>query len=206
MSVKINRNNKRNLFKQKKYELNLYINKPSGEITLSDFENIAIKRLKVLQNIAELMNKNLSPDALHNKILSLTRLYEINIEYNDVISHYILRLAFCKSNELRNWFIKYETILFHARFESSNTIDEFCNKNNLIYEEISSTILQSLRNCLLFSYFHTGELESTTYYKVPFKNAINLIKRRDCYIENGYAYIKREQLGSIISLHFNTLS
>ncbi|CAF4459531.1 unnamed protein product, partial [Adineta steineri] len=36
---------------------------------------------------------------------------------NDIISHYILRLAFCPTEEERRWFITYELELFRYRFQ-----------------------------------------------------------------------------------------
>lgn len=39
----------------------------------------------------------------------------------DHVSHYVLRLAFCRSEELRRRFVKAETTLFRIRFDDAST-------------------------------------------------------------------------------------
>jgi len=41
-------------------------------------------------------------------------------EKNDNISHFICRLAYCRLDELKKWFITQETRLFFYRLEACN--------------------------------------------------------------------------------------
>ena len=41
----------------------------------------------------------------------------------DQISHYILRMAYCRTEELRRWFLTNECILFKIRFETAKASD-----------------------------------------------------------------------------------
>jgi DNA primase large subunit len=53
----------------------------------------------------------------------------------DNLSHFILRLAYCKSEDLRRWFLQHECELFKYRFdtESGEDINKFLQANNMKY-------------------------------------------------------------------------
>ena len=38
----------------------------------------------------------------------------------DQVSHFVLRLAYCRTEELRRWFLAHESELFKARFNSED--------------------------------------------------------------------------------------
>ena len=68
-----------------------------------------------------------------------------NGSYNskDHISHYILRMAYCQTEELRRWFLTNESILFKIRFQSSKAsdVDHFLRERKLLlkYPPVSSS-------------------------------------------------------------------
>ena len=37
---------------------------------------------------------------------------------NDRVGHFICRLAYCRNEELKRWFLKYESFLFHMRLKA----------------------------------------------------------------------------------------
>lgn len=59
----------------------------------------------------------------------------------DHISHFILRLAYCRTEELRRWFIAHESDLFRARFihcsRNGSDIKNFMLSNNLHFTPVS---------------------------------------------------------------------
>lgn len=61
----------------------------------------------------------------------------------DHISHFILRLSFCRTEELRRWFISRELDLFRLRWLnlSSDGKSDFIRLNNLNYEPVSLTFV-----------------------------------------------------------------
>ncbi len=65
---------------------------------------------------------------------------ELHYRKKDHLSHFILRLAYCRSDELRRWLIARELELFKLRFMSLNAdeIREFLNINNLSYSPVSN--------------------------------------------------------------------
>ena len=56
----------------------------------------------------------------------------------DVISHFLLRLAYCRTNEDRKWFIGQEKNLLKFRLESE-PIASFIAANDLHYASVSNS-------------------------------------------------------------------
>ena len=44
--------------------------------------------------------------------------------WKDMVSHYVLRLAFCRSEDLRRWFLMQECELFRLRFRDELPSDQ----------------------------------------------------------------------------------
>ena len=66
----------------------------------------------------------------------------IEFQQNDNISHFICRLAYCRNEELRKWFITQETRLFSIRL--SEFLPAFIkqlleSKLGITYEELKGT-------------------------------------------------------------------
>lgn len=105
---------------------------------------------------------------------------------NDKISHFICRLAYCRNDELRKWFVTQETRLFYHRLASYEPQDvllvlrEKCNMN---YEQLTDRD----QNWIKFKDqigFNTkilpngAKFKAEEFIKVPFKDALNLVNNR----------------------------
>jgi DNA primase large subunit len=116
--------------------ISLYTDPPSEEITLDEFELFALDRLQLLRGIEALRARGYEGadytkkmDQLENKYMPL-RAHEVAVAgevgtsassvsasdcRRDSISHFILRLAYCKTEDLRRWFLTQECHLLKHR-------------------------------------------------------------------------------------------
>ncbi|XP_020894564.1 DNA primase large subunit isoform X2 [Exaiptasia diaphana] len=206
--------------------LQMYKIPPTDNISLEEFEELAIERLKVLREVESNSIRYKKDDkAYQNKSHDLLKSFlpqnydvskggsnDPNQEYDerrkDHISHFILRLAYCRSEELRRWFLSQEVELFRIRFseEQRKDVDTFLENNKLSYSDIGEEE-KSEKCCQLRDAGYNLNVQSVKadeYYKVPFIEALDLVRSRKVYLEGGYAYVPRGDLSSIISNVFRT--
>ena len=69
-----------------------------------------------------------------------------------------------------------------------------------IQEEEKKKILLKLMN----TSSHPSRVDSVEYYKVPFTDALDLVRQRKVYLQAGFAYIPADELVSIITASFRS--
>ncbi|KAL5022677.1 hypothetical protein ScPMuIL_001832 [Solemya velum] len=209
------------------HTLQFYKIPPTETISLQEFEEFAVERLKVLKAVetvgikhirsskdySDLLEKDIRNTGLR-KILK-TQKADDDSENEDVynsrrmdhISHFILRLAYCRSEELRRWFIQQELDLLRYRFQNENkeSRDTFLKQNNLNYDPISDEEKNSIFDNLASS-GNAGsvKVKTTEYFKVPFTDALDLVKGRKVYLHKGLAYIACDDMVSILLTVYRT--
>ncbi len=185
-------------------KLSLYSEIPTEEITLQQFEAFALERLSVLKALetgkaqavewVEYVKKQIGKSVIqrHQQI--------------DKIGHHILRLAFCKTEENRRWFITQETALFRYRFEESDaqSIDQFFNENQLTYNAIESSTLNRELQDKLRTLSGNGQLDAGGYYDVRWEDALELVGKRRVLLMAGRAFVGRKDLVSIVVARFRS--
>ncbi|XP_065176772.1 DNA primase large subunit-like [Sycon ciliatum] len=127
----------------------------------------------------------------------------------DHVSHFILRLAFCRTEELRRWFVDNELELFRYRFEammaSPSDIAQFLVTAKMSYDEVSEEEKTAHKKEL---YGSTGsrfeDLTATPFYKVPFVQAFDLVSRRRVFLKGGIAFVPLLDFVSILSNELRT--
>ncbi|KAM8953430.1 DNA primase large subunit [Pelodytes ibericus] len=206
------------------YSLQFYQNPPTENISLIEFETFAIERLKLLKTVENLGVSYLKSseeyiNKLENEFRKLkfpyraSQLDEINNEIydqrrKDHISHFILRLAYCQSEDLRRWFIQQEMDLFKFRFNmlSKEKIQDFLKLNDLEYIAISEDEKKLHQEDLMNSTFALSitRLEENEFYKVPFQAALELVRPRKVFLSQGFAYIPHKDIITIILNDFRT--
>jgi len=125
----------------------------------------------------------------------------------DLISHFILRIAYCRTEELRRWYLEKECQLLRFRLEKLSDLErsQVMAANGLEYEMVSEEEKTARKDKLVGV---SGVTEATfygsasTFYKVPYTQALSLVSSRGVYIEKGMAYVPMAKLMAIISSKF----
>eukprot|EP00026_Physarum_polycephalum_P007912 Phypoly_transcript_07983.p1 GENE.Phypoly_transcript_07983~~Phypoly_transcript_07983.p1 ORF type:complete len:500 (+),score=82.21 Phypoly_transcript_07983:190-1500(+) len=165
-------------------------------------------RLKVLQDIDAARTRGLRDDDYQNRLHSTVSKYlplrnEEDVK-KDVVSHFVLRLAYCRNQTDREWLVTQEKWLLKFRLESVN-LSEFLAENNLNFENISReefTHHESALRATIQSYMPANAplppMSADVYYKVPFEKALPLVSARKVFVYKGNAFVHREHLISIV--------
>ena len=212
--------------------LNFYSTPPPYELTLDEFETFSIDRLKVLKAIetAKLRSKREDEvfkcmDAVVSEHMDLSRnttftkgkgqvLYDQRRK--DHISHFLLRLAFCRSEELRNWFTRLECTLFKYRYLKEEPHDreaflslvqleakgisldtmlaEHYPNDKSESEQVQNTHRMRLMNEIRAVYgLDMDAIKTATFYKVPFEQVLELVSKRAVLLRDGWAYVPESE-------------
>ncbi|MCJ1260469.1 hypothetical protein MMC22_000330 [Lobaria immixta] len=215
------------LYEQQEYphRLNLYNLPPTAEIRLEQFEQWAIDRLRILAEIEACSFRNRSPadTATHitpllQKWLPLSSNSSSSMGYKDEklkferqkdhYSHYILRLAFSSTEDLRRRFSRVETALFRLRFQSDDARERqsFVESLNMNWEVVSEEEKRELGNDLLIATPISRKLQELDeggagpWFKVDFETVPELVESRRVLLKDGKAYVPvREQLSMVLA-------
>jgi len=125
----------------------------------------------------------------------------------DQVSHFILRLAYCKTEDLRRKFLAFECMLFKDRLERLAVEErrEFMAQNGLSYDQVSEQAKIERQDKLAgLAGVPPLRVLSSPYYKIPFTEALSLVMTRDVYLEAGFAYVPLQRLVSIIIMRFRS--
>merc|ERR1719410_235061 len=103
---------------------------------------------------------------------------------NDHISHFILRLAYCRTEELRRWFVTHESDLFRFRWgcvkdDFPEEIQTFLSTCGLNYQAISEEEKADKKEKLIAAAGYgisPTKFEEEKYYKVSWLEAIDLVR------------------------------
>ena len=186
---------------------------------------------KVLRKIEEMKTRNLPPDQFRTQVdASIKSNLSVNagIETRkidhaatsrlDVASHFILRAAYCRTEDLRRWFLTQECRLFRHRLEAvasrgaaradgsgNDALRSFLARNDFDLERVSRSEKDELRDALMSVPGGTAnpvDFHSAEYYRVPFVQALELVGRRECYVRRGRAYVPLTRIVSIVAAKF----
>ena len=135
--------------------LSMYTDPPDGDISLEEFERFAVDRLHVLRGIEDLKAQNVNGDELEKSILRLASQFlkdetrDATIR-KDTAGHHILRLAHCRTEELRRKFLNLECELFRARFKDVSAIEqkEFILENEFPVESLGLQEYEDVHDAL----------------------------------------------------------
>lgn len=203
------------------FSLNFYTIPPPYELTLNEFETFALDRLRVLKavetaNIRSKKEEEVAKyiQAIHDEHLHLNRnvrlarvgpekLYEERRK--DHISHFILRLAYCRTTDLRQWLIRQETALFMYRFKQEEQAerDRFLNHVKLNMSVITPEERKEYASELRATHgLTTEELQQINFFRVPFEQVLDLVGRRQVFLRDGWAYVPEREQPTLVANAF----
>ncbi|GMH02268.1 hypothetical protein Nepgr_004107 [Nepenthes gracilis] len=192
----------------------LYRSTPELEVRLEDFELFAVDRLRVLQGISHGLSRAKKPEEMEKLVSDLWKAHmrhplASEVINKDIISHFVLRLVYCRTEDLRKWFLAMESTLFRYRFRSESfeaqraLLAEF----DLPYKAVSIAEFESVKEKLLQVARSLGQPQTSVdvlFYKVPFEEVPELVAGRRVYIQKGHAYIAMNQVVSLVVTQFRS--
>ena len=186
--------------------LSMYTTPPFEQVSLTEFEEFAFDRLRLLSTIDMARAKGQKGQPLADTISKALKQYMPLSKpglRKDYFSHFILRLAYCRTEDLRRWFLQNETELFKYRFTNNPPADmgRWLADNGLRYEAISRDERESIKDKLVeMAKCRREEFsEHAEYYKVRFEEVVDLIRQRRVFLRAGYAYVPQSDLVSIVA-------
>lgn len=212
---------------QREYQhrLNMYARPPTADITLEEFEQWAIDRLRVIAELEACSFRNRSPaetaaymKPLLDKYLPLDSNSSAsnhdrrqNQRRKDHYSHFILRLAFCATEDLRRRFVRVETMLFRMRMMDEGLTERhnFVDSLSLDWEDVED-IEKHQYSSELAAISSTGGRKggelgdssstSTSWKKVGWERVPELVEQRRVFVRRGKAYVPgKEQIAMVVS-------
>ncbi|KUJ10968.1 DNA primase, large subunit [Mollisia scopiformis] len=198
-----------------KHRLNFYVTPPTADITLEQFEQWAIDRLRVLAELEACSFRNKSPAETAEHMKPLLQKYlplassssgssTLQAErQKDHYSHFILRLAFASTEDLRRRFSRVESMLFRLRFQADDLKDRqaFVESLNLDWETVSSEERAMYAPQLQAAGGgYPKNIEEESFFKVDWERVPELVENRRVFLNAGMAYVPgREQLSMVVA-------
>lgn len=199
----------------------------SRPFEIEELERIALDRLKVLKaaetarSNASIGQRSAAIDAICTSIIAAERAAGLNIPppgnsnrenfvLKDEASHFLLRLALCKTHEHRNWLLSTEHDLFTARLRGTgaeSALQAIEKVDGPTVRLASASDLERFRQELDAVARGPGRMKGnsgTKYYKVAFEQVPALIRSRRVFLDKGMAYIPEWNVLNIVSSQFRS--
>ena len=187
--------------------LSMYAHAPSKEVALEEFELYALERMRVLKAIDDGLSRGKKPAEMEllitkeDKLLTRGSFHlEDEETRKDEVSHFALRLAYCRTEELRRWFLAQECALFRHRFRQLRGAQQaaFLQHNGLDYHPIDAKEFERVRadlhntlNVMMRKDDANAALANgaSGFYAVPFEEVSDLVRGRRVFMSGGKAYV-----------------
>ncbi|RDA93507.1 hypothetical protein CP533_3964 [Ophiocordyceps camponoti-saundersi (nom. inval.)] len=207
------------------HRLNYYSEPPTADITLEQFEQWAIDRLRVLAELEACSFRNKTPaeTATHmqpilEKFLPLSANSSGSSKLfaqrqKDHYSHFILRLAFASTEDLRRRFVRAESMLFRLRFNGDDLRERtaFVSGLDLDWREsVTEDEKQALASELAAVAGPPKKggrgraAEDETWLKVDWERVPDLVEQRRVFVKAGKAFVPGKEVSSMIVAEFST--
>lgn len=183
-------------------QLSMYDTPPLEDVPLEDFELFAIDRQQVLRQVEETKERGMKGSDFSKRIEQACSKHGLSRQARDsnkdVISHFVLRLAYCRTEDLRRWFLSQECLLFKHRFEAMGVDEQldFVRANNINVNQITAE--EFAANADTLRDMHMEATSREHFWKVPFEDVLDLVAQRKVVLHKGNAFVPSSQLSSIV--------
>ena len=126
----------------------------------------------------------------------------------DHYSHFILRLAFSGTEDLRRRFARVETMLFKLRYQADDGRERraFVDELNFDWDLVSEDEKRTLGEQLLAATPGLKRLDEESWFKVDWTRVPELVEHRSVLVRKGKAYVPmREQTSMVVTEFTNRL-
>jgi DNA primase large subunit len=123
----------------------------------------------------------------------------------DHYSHFILRLAFASTEDLRRRFSRVETMLFRLRFQDVDAKERvaFVERLNLDWEVVSEEEKREFSEELKAAWGgYSKRFEEESYFKVDWERVPELVEGRRVFLRGGRAYVPGREQSSMVVAEF----
>jgi len=218
--------------------VSFYSETPHWEVSVREFEELTCDRLKVLHAFDRICAYDASAgslarvEELKGKVAPEIKNANLNLPVptpgrydefpaqkedfmrRDCISHFALRVAFCKTRDAREWFLRQEQRLFVLRFDAMSTAaqEQFLIRSGMPckkFEEVKGVYpsLDDLQKTTYGAKLYTESSDGKksfdfekNFYEMPFFDvAPHLISARKVVIHQGTAYVPASALKLILT-------
>ncbi|KAI5865398.1 DNA primase, large subunit [Durotheca rogersii] len=198
------------------HRLNFYETPPTADITLEQFEQWAIDRLRILAELEACSFRNKTPAETATHMKPLLDKY-LRLDSNssassklfserqkDHYSHFILRLAFASTEDLRRRFSRVETMLFRLRLseDGGRERNAFIQSLNLDWEPATDEERTKYSAELTATAGLKKGGEEETYFKVDWERVPELVEARRVFLRAGQAFVPSKELPSMVAAQF----
>ncbi|PIA15282.1 DNA primase large subunit Spp2, partial [Coemansia reversa NRRL 1564] len=188
--------------------LTLYERAPELEVSVEEFEAFALDRLQVLRAIEDAQLRGKGEDdvrkrvnealeqhlPLHTNRSRLSPRQLVGERRKDHVSHFILRLAFSRTEELRAWLVRYESALLKHRFREADAGErqELLGAARLqLAHVVPAERAVALGSGAEFYAMHEQ------LFEVDFERVLDLVARSQVVLRGGKAYVPQ---GDVVAL------
>eukprot|EP00906_Rhabdomonas_costata_P026715 RCo038044 len=177
------------------------------DLGIDVLEQATLKRMHLLTKLFELDGRKVGHDFLEQAREIVDRppfVFDFEKMDEDALGHFALRLALCISERWRQWFVKYEVILFRVRLSlmKASQQQDVLRRNNIRVEEVSEEERSQLEHQLLAVQDLEDDSRATApeskYYKVPFQRVVRLVERRRVLLSKGMAYVPQKHIMQLV--------
>lgn len=220
-----------------KHRLNFYSLPPTAEITLEEFEEWAIHRLKgrspIVRDSIVFSRANILPIVLAEleACTFRNRSWDETVEYmkpilekhmplsqnssrspaleeerrKDHYSHFILRLAFSSTEDLRRRFTRLESSLFRLRFQNNDARDrqDFVASLDFEWERVSEEEKREFSAELLAVNPGMKKDADEGWFKVDWDKVPELVESRRVFLRRGKAFVPAKEQTSMVVSEFS---